>query len=66
MAYDHNMQNNYDHLQDSPTGAHLGSKNSEPHHAGGNAGWSIGAGKPTKNDNMGSHKETKGPGGMDM
>lgn len=66
MAFDHNMINNYDHLQDTARPAHHGSKNSEPHLAGGNAGWSVGSGKPTKNDNMGSHKESKGPGGMDM
>jgi len=59
MAYDHNMQNNYDHLQGTPTGAHLGSKNSEPHHAGGDAGWKVGAGKAT-------HLESGAPKGMDM
>jgi hypothetical protein len=59
MAYDHNMINNYDHLQDKGTPAHLGSRNSEPHHAGGNANWSVGAGKPTK-------LEKGAPKGMDM
>lgn len=37
MAYDKNMINNYDHLQDSARPAHMGSKNSMPHLAGGKA-----------------------------
>ncbi len=66
MDYAAHTMPSYQHLQDSASPAHLGSKHSEPHHAGGDAGWKVGAGKPTKNDNMGSHKESKGPGGMDM
>lgn len=85
----HNVPS-YQHLMDSASPSHMGSKNSEPHLAGGDAGYStsmggkdnsygakehdpggytpgkVGKGKATKNDNMGSHKETKGPGGMDM
>jgi hypothetical protein len=39
VAYDHNMINNYDHLQGTPTPSHMGSKNSEGHMAGGTAGY---------------------------
>lgn len=44
MAYDANMINNYDHLQDTARPAHHGSKNSEPHLAGGDAGYSVAMG----------------------
>lgn len=74
MAYDHNMINNYDHMQDTARPAHHGSKNSEPHLAGGDAGWKSTGGAKEHNPggatNVASKKgampESKGPGGMDM
>jgi hypothetical protein len=67
MAYDHNMQNNYDHMQDSASPAHMGSKNSMPHTAGGDAGWktpmTTGGGMAKEHNPGGATPSKVGSGG---
>jgi hypothetical protein len=67
VAYDHNMINNYDHLQDTASPSHMGSKNSMPHLAGGDAGYSVSmggkGGKAPEHDPGGATPSRIGSGG---
>jgi hypothetical protein len=51
--------------QAHPSPAHMGSKNSDPHLAGGDAGWAMAAGG-MPGSSTGSMPESAGPGGMGM